>query len=123
MLYLGTAIAFLDSTTTTVIRSLITKIIHPDEVGRVFSVVAIFIAILPFIGSPMFGLLYKNTVATQPNAFIFLITGIKGLVFLVVLCVYIQMKKSISSESTEEGFVQPESKKDISGANDQQENF
>ena len=73
MLYAGCAIAFLDSTSTTVFRSLISKIVQPDEIGKVFSVLAIFQAMLPFICTPLFGMLYKNTVATQPNAFIFLI--------------------------------------------------
>ena len=104
MLYIGGAISFLDSTSTTVFRSLITKIVQPDEVGRVFSVVAIFQAILPFIGSPLFGLLYKNTVATHPNAFIFLIAITKGLVFAVVLTVYMGMKKGISRQSITEKY-------------------
>ena len=94
MLYAGCAIAFLDSTSTTVFRSLISKIVQPDEIGKVFSVLAIFQAMLPFLGTPLFGMLYKNTVATQPNAFVFLIIAIKGLVFFVVLIVYIEMTRS-----------------------------
>ena len=60
MLYAGCAIAFLDSTSTTVFRSLISKIVQPDEIGKVFSVLAIFQAMLPFVGTPLFGMLYKN---------------------------------------------------------------
>ena len=96
MLYIGSAIAFLDSTSTTVFRSMITKIVKPDEIGKVFSVVAIFQAILPFIGAPLFGILYKNTVATQPNTFLFLIVALKVLVFLIVVSLYFKMRKAPS---------------------------
>ena len=96
MLYIGSAIAFLDSTSTTVFRSMITKIVKPDEIGKVFSVVAIFQAVLPFIGAPLFGILYKNTVSTQPNAFLFLIVALKVKVFLIVVSLYFKMRKAPS---------------------------
>ena len=105
MLYVGCAISVLDSTSTTVFRSLITKIVQPDEIGKVFSVIAIFQAIVPFIGVPLFGMLYKNTVATQPNAFIFLAMAIKSVVFFVVLIVYIEMNRSKKRPSTGQKYV------------------
>ena len=113
MLYIGSAIAFLDSTSTTVFRSLISKIVDADEVGKVFSVVAIFQALLPFVGSPMFGILYKNTVSTHPNAFLFLITAIKCLVFSVVFIVYLKMTKRGSKIPVQQNTLEKEEKNGV----------
>ena len=84
MLYLGCFVAFLDGTTTTVFRSLISKNVENDEIGKIFSVVGIFQALLPFASGPIFRNLYKATVESQPNAYLFLIIGIKMLLFMVV---------------------------------------
>ena len=85
--------AFLDGTTTTVFRSLISKNVDADEIGKVFSVVGIFQALLPFASGPIFRSLYKSTVENQPNAFLFLIIAIKVLLFIVVLFVNMGMLK------------------------------
>ena len=42
MLYVGGLNAILDSTTTTMFRSIISKIVHANEVGSVFSIVGFF---------------------------------------------------------------------------------
>ena len=87
MLYVGGIVAFLDNTSTTMFRSLISKNVDADEIGKVFSVVGVFQALLPFASGPIFGYLYKSTVAFQPNAFLFLVISIKILLFIVVFCV------------------------------------
>ena len=56
---MGAAISFLDYTSTTMFRSTITKSVHANEVGRVFSVVGTFQALVPFAASPIYGFLYK----------------------------------------------------------------
>ena len=58
-------------------RSLITKCVDPDEVGKIFSIVGAFQAFLPFASSPLFGFLYRATVATFPAAFLFLVAALK----------------------------------------------
>ena len=46
MLYIGGIVAFLDNTSTTMFRSLISKNVKADEIGKVFSVVGVFQALL-----------------------------------------------------------------------------
>ena len=93
MLYIGGMVAFLDNTSTTMFRSLISKNVNADEVGRVFSVVGFFQALLPFATGPAFGYLYKNTVEHQPNAFLLLVIGIKFVLFVVVFLVNNGMRR------------------------------
>ena len=115
MLYIGGLIAILDSTTTTMLRSMISKMVHANEVGKVFSILGVFQvshshlvkftpnfyendslfsqALIPFIAGPSFNFLYKHTVRTFPAAFIFVVIGLKSLVFIDVLIVYFKSRK------------------------------
>ena len=98
MLYVGCIVAFLDGTTTTVFRSLISKNVDADEIGKIFSVVGIFQALLPFASGPIFRSLYRSTVEYQPNAFLFLIIGIKVLLFMFVFIVNMGMLREERKE-------------------------
>ena len=87
MIYLGVFISILDYASSTMFRSLISKNVQANEVGRVFSVVGIFETLMPFATAPIFGFLYKNTVGFQPNAFLFLVVSLKGLVLILMMLV------------------------------------
>jgi len=93
MPYVGAGIALLDNTSTTLFRSLITKCVDPDEVGKIFSIVGAFQAFLPFASSPLFGFLYRATVSTFPAAFLFLVAALKLVEGVVVFIVFITFKK------------------------------
>ena len=102
MLYLGGALAILDHTSTTMYRSMITKNVNPDEVGKVFSIVATFQALLPFMSGPAFNYLYKYTVSYLPQAWIFLVIAIRLFNFSVLLIVNIGMRKQEKRKESHE---------------------
>ena len=99
MLYIGGTIAILDATSTTFYRSMISKNVEADEVGKVFSIVATFQALLPFMSGPAFNYLYKFTVKNIPSAWVFLVIGIRSFNFFVLLIVNIGMRKEQERKS------------------------
>merc|ERR1712156_1228068 len=59
------------------------------------SIVGAFQAFLPFGSSPLFGFLYRATVATFPAAFLLLVAGLKLIEAIVVLVVYVGVKRDM----------------------------
>ena len=83
MVYLGAIIAFLDTTSYSMIRCMISKNVKPDEVGKILSFVGAIQAFIPMIASPIFGLIYKSTVETLPQTYLIVIACL----YFVDLCV------------------------------------
>ncbi len=57
-----------------IVRALISKCIDPDEIGKVFSLLAVVAALTPVAGNPMFRQLYDATLQDFPGA-IFILAG------------------------------------------------
>ena len=93
VLYFAFGVGFLDSTTTTIMRSMIVYILPSNEVAKIFSVVEFCKNILGLIGPVVFGKIYEKTVGTFPAAFLHLGTAMKVLVFVVSLLVYHELRK------------------------------
>ena len=93
MVYFAAGIGFLDSTTTTVLRSMIISVVPVSEIGKEFSVVEFFKGVLRLVGPVIYGKLYEFTVRTVPQAFLYLSSTCKVLVFLTSMMVYYQLNK------------------------------
>ena len=93
VLYFAFGVGFLDSTTTTIMRSMIVYILPSNEVAKIFCVIEFLKNILGLIGPVVFGKMYEKTVGTFPAAFLHLGTAMKILVFVVSLLVYHELRK------------------------------
>ena len=93
MLYFAAGVGFLDSTTTTVMRSMIISLVPVTEIGKVFSVVEFFKGILVLAGPNIYGTLYEYTIRTVPEAFLYLSSSCKCVVFILSIFIYIQFNK------------------------------
>lgn len=67
--YLGPIAECLVGTTQIVIKSLISKLVAPDELGKIYSLFGVCEALMPLIYAPMYSLLYKWTINVVPGAF------------------------------------------------------
>eukprot|EP00096_Caligus_rogercresseyi_P009399 TRINITY_DN3188_c0_g1_i2.p1 TRINITY_DN3188_c0_g1~~TRINITY_DN3188_c0_g1_i2.p1 ORF type:complete len:479 (-),score=76.45 TRINITY_DN3188_c0_g1_i2:14-1450(-) len=75
--YVAGVLGFLGIAIMTVLRSLVTKCISSDEIGKIFAVIASFQAVVYMLASPIYSMVYKATLDIFP-----------GLVFLVTACLY-----------------------------------
>merc|ERR1712062_127862 len=73
-----------------VIRSLLSKCVHKDETGKMFSALAVIAAIIPMISDPAIRLLYNKTLDTFPAAEILLSASILIVGTLVNFLIYTQ---------------------------------
>merc|ERR1719270_1672405 len=83
LVYLAAFIAFLDSTSYSMIRCMISKHVKPDEVGKILAFVGAFQAFIPIISSPVFGSIYRATLEKMPQAYLILLAAL----FFIDWCV------------------------------------
>ena len=57
-------------------RSLLSKVVESEEVGRVFSVLSLLAAVSTSLVSAAFMKLYNQTLATLPGAYLLLASGL-----------------------------------------------
>ncbi len=53
-------------------RSLVTRCVSDDEIGKCFSAIAVFSSLVPLVSSPAFRLLYNATLSSFPAAFLWM---------------------------------------------------
>jgi len=63
-------------------RSMLSKLVHKDEVGKIYSFLASGEAAIPLIASPIYNLLYSATLDSFPGA-VYVLTS--SLDFLILL--------------------------------------
>lgn len=85
MMYIAQTFDAFTSIRALVIRSIISKLVEADELGRTFSMLAIIESIDRFIFLSFYSIIYEQTIETWPGAFYFvsfLILVITAVLFL-----------------------------------------
>merc|ERR1712241_933828 len=72
------------------VRSLLSKCVAPHETGKIFSALAISLAVMPMLGNPAFRKLYNFTLDTFPAAFILLAASILTISAILNFVVFTQ---------------------------------
>ena len=73
----------------------------PWEIGTVFSVIAAVQAMMPILASPLYGFLYKQTLASFPGAFLLLNVSLYFVVGLLIIWVYRAMTSNSNGNTME----------------------
>ncbi|TRY80252.1 hypothetical protein TCAL_13569, partial [Tigriopus californicus] len=73
-------------------RSLLTKCIDHDEVGKLYSFIALLSALIPIGSNPAFRQLYNATLGSFPSAFLLLSAALGVLTVFLIFLVYTQRK-------------------------------
>ncbi|GBP09733.1 Solute carrier family 46 member 3 [Eumeta japonica] len=91
--YSGPAFDFFGNTGVTAIRSLGTKVVDPDEVGKMCSLIGFVEAIVPVVYAPVYSKVYSNTLEIFPGAF-YVLGGVMTVpAFFIFIISYIIHRK------------------------------
>ena len=77
---------------------MISKNVNPDEIGKIFSILGALQAFIPFITSPFFGMLYRSTVETLPQAYLIVLACL----FFICWCVMIYIDRGLLKANLDE---------------------
>ena len=81
-LYYGIIIAGFSFGASSINKSLLSKLVDPMDVGKLFAINGAIQALIPFLSNPTFAFIYRNTVDTMPNTFLFI-----SIVFWIVMSI------------------------------------
>ena len=113
-LYIAYLVAFLGVVVTTTCRSLITKMVGPFEVGKVFAVLAAFQAVMPLVARPAYGTLYRFTITEFPGTFVLFSAGLYVLAGIIQMVVHrglvaIERQKELDDLAVKEKLLETDS--------------
>lgn len=97
MMYVARTLDAFISIRALVIKSILSKYVNADELGRSFSIIAIIEAIGKFVFVSLYSVVYENTLETWPAAFYFV--SFIFLVITAILFLYVNLKNSIPFHS------------------------
>ena len=97
MVYLASLIAFLEATSYSMVRCMISKHVKPDEVGKVLAFVGAIQAFIPIVASPTFASLYRETLDKLPQAYLILMVCL----FFIEWCTLVYIDRGIRTASRE----------------------
>ncbi|CAH1640273.1 unnamed protein product [Spodoptera littoralis] len=83
--FLGPVLDMFSSAGATSLRSIATKLVNADEVGKTSSLISISEALIPVIYSPIYSKVYLLTLSTMPGAFYF----ISALLAIPAIAIYL----------------------------------
>ncbi|XP_050421662.1 solute carrier family 46 member 3-like [Adelges cooleyi] len=103
--YLGPLVDIVNGTSFIAMRSIISKLVPPDELGKVNSLYGVCEAMVPLIYGPMYSAVYKATLKTVPGAFFLLggaLTAPAALIFLWMYSEHVKERKANEAAAKEE---------------------
>ncbi|XP_055588510.1 proton-coupled folate transporter-like [Uranotaenia lowii] len=99
-LYLATATTPFKSTEGAAFMAIITNILAPNEVAKIFSMAMALTAMIQLAAAPLFTLIYNATLSTSPELFNFVASAIFCVNLLLVGVVYVLLRKRNEARRT-----------------------
>lgn len=94
-IYFAGVLRFLSGCVNPMVRSLISKVAQPDEIGKIFSVSVMCQSILLLVGSPLFTEVYNESLSTWPSLYNFVTAGIYfSAIILTIILIIIRVKSA-----------------------------
>nr|XP_037873661.1 proton-coupled folate transporter isoform X3 [Bombyx mori] len=91
--FLGPVLDMFSSAGATSLRSLASKLVDSDEVGKTSSLISISEALVPVIYSPLYGYVYKKTMSTYSGGFYLISTALALPATVILIILYVLRSK------------------------------
>lgn len=82
-------------------RSIATKLVESDELGKVNSLFGVAEALMPLVYAPMYASLYQATIETLPGAFFLVGGALTAPAVIIFLWMYKMNKRDLQSSANE----------------------
>ncbi|RVE53552.1 hypothetical protein evm_001693 [Chilo suppressalis] len=99
-IYIGPLIEIFNGTSFIAMRSMVSKLVDKDELGKVNSFFGVAEAMMPLVYAPMYTTVYTATIKTFPGAFFLLGGGLTVPAVAIFLWLYLANKKQIQGEKS-----------------------
>ncbi|XP_037296821.1 solute carrier family 46 member 3 [Manduca sexta] len=109
-IYIAPLIEIFNGTSFIAMRSMVSKLVEKDELGKVNSFFGLAEAMMPLIYAPMYTTVYTATIKTFPGAFFLLGGGLTMPAVVIFLWLYLANKKYLASENSKSNEKELESK-------------
>ncbi|XP_071453296.1 probable peptidoglycan muropeptide transporter SLC46 isoform X2 [Hetaerina americana] len=86
MMYVGSVITMFHGAASPMVRSIMSKCVHQNELGKVFMVTTSLEALVPLAGQPLYTYMFSNTIVSFPGAF-FMFSALVFFMDLIFNCV------------------------------------
>ncbi|OXA63563.1 proton-coupled folate transporter [Folsomia candida] len=99
-MYMASATDLMNGTIGVVVRSMLSKTVAPDEIGKLFALLGVLESLIPIGMVPTYALLYKNTVTVFAGAF-FLLSAALTIPAEIIFIYFICTKRNMSPKKEE----------------------
>ncbi|XP_055682265.1 proton-coupled folate transporter [Lutzomyia longipalpis] len=98
--YLAPIVEFLNGTSFIAMRSIASKLVNTDQLGKLNSLIGVAEALMPLVYAPMYTNVYAATMKTFPGAF-FLLGGALTLPAVLIFCSMYRMHRNDKIQTTD----------------------
>jgi len=91
--YIGAIVEMFNGTSFIAMRSIISKLVPADELGKIYSLFGVSEALMPLAYGPLYTFIYSRTIETFPGAYFIAGSGLTLPAFFIFLWLYFEHKK------------------------------
>ncbi|KAF2884243.1 hypothetical protein ILUMI_21935 [Ignelater luminosus] len=95
---LGVVVEILNGTSFIALRSIISKLVPPDELGKINSLFGVSEALMPLVYGPMYSLVYKATIDVLPGTFFLVGGGLTIPAIVIFYWLYLEHRRDLKEE-------------------------
>lgn len=121
MIYLAPLVDIVNGTSFIAMRSIASKLVPPEELGKVNSLFGVCEALMPLVYGPMYSAVYAATMNTMPGAFFILGGALTVPAVLIFGWMYTEHKKDARFSNSAKGQNQSDNNKDTNKCSKEKE--